>query len=461
MRLAVLGEGYATAVDAFATGSRIGARASTTLGDRLAGYAAMAGDDATAAEFAASYDEAAAEAAHGVAELAAAFASAGRLAAASLVNHHGAEVASGGQPPWRLPETPGLVELMATTPPSALGADTRFLPGWASMVLDLLEGAVWPDADTDRLREAATTWRTTARSVALLGAHCSTATAGFEGELSPEIPVAVAATLDLRRQVETLADQLASIADACDTYAEQVDAKRDQMLDLLEELGIELGIGAVVGAALSFLSAGLAAGATSAAASGRIAAASRELKVIVDALRILNGSTAATLRPVTTTLRDTRSSLSRLLRVDLARADERGVIALGRSGGFPRGWLSEHEAAGGHLLERHIGKSDQELVERAISPGGPRRASSFPDQPTAERFLERLLRAQSRDVRAWLRSNPEDRRVLTQDFGVNVGRTATRQGDLLDVTGVRAILEADSTMPGGYRILTAYPDVAR
>lgn len=217
---------------------------------------------------------------------------------------------------------------MATTPPSALGADTSFLPGWASMVLDLLEGAVWPDADTDRLREAATTWRTAARSVALLGAHCSTATAGFEGEFSPEIPVAVAATLDLRGHVETLADQLAAIADACDTYAEQVDAKREQMLDLLEELGI----GAVVGAALSFLSAGLAAGATGAAASGRIAAASRELKVIVDALRILNGSTAATLRPVTTTLRDTPTFLARLLRVDLARADERGVIALGGSG---------------------------------------------------------------------------------------------------------------------------------
>lgn len=89
MRLAVLGEGYATAVDAFATGSRIGAQASTTLGDHLAGYAATAGDDATAAEFAASYDEAAAEATHGVTELAAAFASAGRLAGSGVA----------GQPP--------------------------------------------------------------------------------------------------------------------------------------------------------------------------------------------------------------------------------------------------------------------------------------------------------------------------------------------------------------------------
>jgi hypothetical protein len=456
MRLAVLGEGYATAVDAFATGSRIGARASTTLGDRLAGYAAMAGDDATAAEFAASYDEAAAAAAHGVAELAAAFASAGRLAAASLVNHHGAEVASGGQPPWRLPETPGLVELMATTPPSALGADTRFLPGWASMVLDLLEGAVWPDADTDRLREAATTWRTAARSVALLGAHCSTATAGFEGELSPEIPVAVAATLDLRRQVETLADQLAAIADACDTYAEQVDAKRDQMLDLLEELGIELGIGAVVGAALSFLSAGLAAGATSAAASGRIAAASRELKVIVEALRILNGSTAATLRPVTTTLRDTRSSLARLLRVDLARADERGVIALGRSGRFPRGWLSEHEAAGGHVVARHVGKSDEELLARLSDEPFLPNSSSFADEDQAERLLERFLTKQSGSISAWLNAGGRQLR-LDGDVGGLTGRTAWPSGIVEDVCGVRVVLVRDSSMSEGYRILTAFP----
>lgn len=459
MRLAVLGEGYVTAVGAFATGSRIGAQASTTLGDRLAGYATMAGDDATAAEFAASYDEAAAEAAHCVAELAAAFASAGRLAVASLANHHAAEVASGGQPPWRPPETPGLVELMATTPPSALGADTSFLPGWASMVLDLLEGAVWPDADTDRLREAATTWRTAARSVALLGAHCSTAIAGFESELSPEIPVAVATTLDLRGQVETVADQLAAIADACDTYAEQVDAKREQLLDLLEEVGIELGIGAVVGAALSFLSAGLAAGATSAAASGRIAAASRELKVIVDALRILNGSTAATLRPVATTVRHTRSSLSRLLRADLARADERGVIALGRSGGFPRGWLSEHEAAGGHLLERHVGLSDVALRRRLTREGGPPAASTFRNQDEAEQAVERALRMKRHDIAAWLTSGRHKRSFLA-DLHDDIGRILIRATDEI-VAGkkVRLVLVRDPSMPRGWRLQTGFPDL--
>ncbi|ABL83231.1 MULTISPECIES: RNase A-like domain-containing protein [unclassified Nocardioides] len=455
MRLAVLGEGYASATTAFVSGNEIAAQAARDLCADLIGFGGMAGDDATATDFAASYDEAAAEAAAGVAEVACALASLAELSAHSLTNHHAAEVASGGSGVGGEPDASGVVRLMAATPPSALGADADFLPGWAGVVLDFLEGAVWPDADTDRLRAAATTWRTAARAVGLLGAHCETALSGLDDEVSPEIPVAIATTRDLRDRVATVAEQLVAIAGACEAYADQVEAKRAEMLDLLKELGIELGVGAVIAGALSFLSAGLAAGAGSAAAGGRIATASRELKVIADALRILNGSTAATLRPVAVTVRDTRSSLARLLRVDLARADERGVASLGR---WPDGWLSQHEKGElAHTIRRHVAKSDRELIERVTASAGPRRASSFADQRTAERFLRRLLGSQSDDIRVWLRTNPEDRFVLTQDFGVIVGRTATRAGEVFDVSGLRAILTADPTMPQGYRIVTAYP----
>ncbi len=460
MRLAILAEGYLGAGEAFSTGATIAADASRALRQQLSTYAAMAGDDATATDFAASYDTAAGEAAWAVAELAGGFASVAGLTAISLANHHAAELAAGGQPPWRPPAPPGLVELMSTTPPSTLGADSDALPGWASVVLDLLEGAVWPDADTGRLRDAATTWRTAARSVALLGAHCSTALGALADERSPEIPLALATTEELRRHVGTLADQMGAIAVACDAYAEQVDAKREEMLHLLESLGKELLAGAVVAGALSFVSGGLAAGAASGAASGRVAAASRELMVIVDALRVLNGSTAATLRPVAATVRDSRSFLARLLKVELIRADERGAAGLGRSM-FPRGWLRDHEAAGGHVIRKHVGRTDEQLIDRVTTSGGPKFASSFFDQATAEKYLERLLHSNSDQIRLWLKTNPDERLILTQDFGVNVGRSANRAGDVFDVTGIRAILEADSTMPGGYHILTAHPGSAR
>lgn len=453
MRLAVLGEGYASATTAFVSGNEIAAQAARDLCADLTGFGGMAGDDATATDFAASYDDAAAEAAAGVAEVACALASLAELSARSLTNHHAAEVASGGFGVGAEPDASGVVRLMAATPPSALGADSDFLPGWASVVLDFLEGAIWPDADTDRLRAAAAVWRTTARSVGLLGAHCETALAGLGDEVSPEVPLAIATTRDLGDRVATLADQLVAIGGACDAYADQVDAKRAEMLDLLKELGIELGVGAVIAGALSFLSAGLAAGAGSAAAGGRIATASRELKVMVDALRILNGSTAATLRPVATTVRDTRSSLARLLRVDLARADERGVASLG---GWDDHWLWRHERAGGHLLERHVGKSDEALLARLAAKPSLPHASAFGDTASARRSLEHLLTRRQGEISEWLESGGRQLR-LDGSLPFITGRTAWPSGIVEDVSGLRVVLVRDSSMSDGYRILTGFP----
>lgn len=56
---------------------------------------------------------------------------------------------------------PGPVRGPRRTPPAGRSGPT-------SVVLDLLDGAIWPDADTDRLRAAAATWRTAARSVGLI-----------------------------------------------------------------------------------------------------------------------------------------------------------------------------------------------------------------------------------------------------------------------------------------------------
>ena len=281
MRVAIAGSGYTSATEAFVSGNLLAARACETLCDRLPSYAAMAGDDATATDFASSYDEAASEAVAATAELVGALGSLGHLAEASLANHVIADARSVlgsayrvDAPPTRADDSVGM---LAATPPTSLGADSWSLPGWASFVLDLLEGVFWPDADTARLREAAADWRAAAASVSILTAHCDSALLGLEAERSPEVPLAIATTQDLRGRVGVLADQLAAIATSCDAYADQVDGKREEMLDLLEEVGIELGVGAFVAGGLSLLSGGLAAGTASAAAGGRLAAASRDL----------------------------------------------------------------------------------------------------------------------------------------------------------------------------------------
>jgi hypothetical protein len=132
---------------------------------------------------------------------------------------------------------------------------------------------------------------------------------------------------------------------------------------------------------------------------------------------------------------------------------ERGSAMLGRTHGD--GWLLRHER-GGHTLERHVGKSDEDLLARLHEETRRGLASTFPDQRTAESAINTLLERNRSQLNEWLSSGAGSLR-LQDHLGHVVGRTADRAGNVFDVTGVRAMLLRDSSMPEGYRILTAYP----
>ena len=451
MRLAVTGAGYQGAVEAYVTGNHLAADRCTALAEELASYAGMAGDDSTATEFASSYDEAATAAVEAVGELTFALASLGHLAAASLHNHAWAETVSG-------PPTPAdrAVGVRPALPPTSLGAGPSSLPGWAHPVLSVLEGVFWPTADTGRLRAAAATWRSAAVSVGLLAAHCSSAVAALEDEVSPEVPLAVATTEDLRRRIEALADHLTALGSACDAYAEQVDAKRDEMLDLLEELAWELGIGAVVSGAITFFTGGSAAPAAGAAGAARVAAASARVRGILESLGALSRGTATTLRPIATTVRDSRAYLSRLAAARRMEMTERGSLRLGREYGFPRGWLQAHEHSGSHTLLKHVDRSDRELLARLADEPDLPNASTFTSRERAEHILSSFLEQRSQRISDWL-SSDAGRLRLDGHMHLVTGRTAWPNGHVDYVNGVRAILVRDPSMPQSYRIVTAFP----
>jgi hypothetical protein len=420
----------------------------------------MAGDDASAAEFAAAYDEAAREALSALAELVGSFGSLGHLAHASLANHLAAEIASGGRsvsaPPTRADDSVGV---LVSVPPTSLGGDSPALPGPVSWVLDQIEGFVWPDADTDRLRAAADSWRASASSVSVLTAYCDQALADLADEQSPEVPLAIATTRDLRARVDTLGDQLAAIGGACAAYADQVDAKRDEMLDLLTQLAIELAAGAVIGGALSVVSAGLAAPAAGAAGSARLAWAAGELKLIVDSLRLVAGGTAGTLRPVSTTLRDTRAYLSRLHGARVAARTDQGSLRLGPDPRFGRGWLTKHEHSGSHTIDKHVDKSAAALRQRLLREAGPPAASTFRSRRSAERAIERGVAAKRDAITDWIASG-RHKRAFVVDLGYDVGKVLARGAeDVVSTTKVRMVLVRDSSMPDGWRVLTAFPEL--
>ncbi len=176
MRLAVDGGGYATAASAFTDANHVTALQYDALTGKLAGYAAMAGDDATSTDFAAAYDDSTREAVGALADLVDSFASLGQLTRASLTNHARANAASvmGGAIVYEgatLPED-GYVVVLPSTPPSSLGGDPPVLSPEANWILDHIEGFAWPNADTDRLRDAARTWRTAAEGLDELRGYC-------------------------------------------------------------------------------------------------------------------------------------------------------------------------------------------------------------------------------------------------------------------------------------------------
>jgi len=124
----------------------------------------------------------------------------------------------------------------------------------------------------------------------------------------------------------------------------------------------------------------------------------------------------------------------------------------------PGGGLSAHEKAGGHLLRRHVGKTEAELIERLESQPGIRSASSFPDRRVAEVVVGLVIASRQKEIAKWMRGDEER---LTLDFtanrpvGIMVGRRTMRAEP---VHSVRLVLERDAEFePLGWRILTGYP----
>ena len=189
VRLAVDGGGYHSAAQAMRGGNEVAALHYGTLTRKLAGSAGMAGDDNTSEEFAREYDAAAQEAIDGLDDVVDAFATLCGLAGQSHVNHRRADIASVfGHPALDadgLDFVAGTVDVGSVHVASSLGANDSDLPAFWDDVMDHLEGYAWPNADTDRLRDAASAWRSAAQDVDALTTYCSSAVSQLESQDSP------------------------------------------------------------------------------------------------------------------------------------------------------------------------------------------------------------------------------------------------------------------------------------
>ncbi|HYU45761.1 MAG TPA: RNase A-like domain-containing protein [Terriglobales bacterium] len=120
--------------------------------------------------------------------------------------------------------------------------------------------------------------------------------------------------------------------------------------------------------------------------------------------------------------------------------------------------LSQDEAAGSHILRRHVGRTDGQLLERLQQERNISGASTYTDRATAERAVGAAI-AQSQDrIRHWLnRRGGHPNLVL--DYGSNqpIGRTINR-GESQSRPCSHALVVLKYDPPSSYYVLTSYPE---
>ncbi|MGX9570243.1 RNase A-like domain-containing protein [Pseudomonas sp. CFBP 5748] len=123
----------------------------------------------------------------------------------------------------------------------------------------------------------------------------------------------------------------------------------------------------------------------------------------------------------------------------------------------PGGGLAAHEARGGHLIEKHIGRSEAQLRKRLDSEPRVPTASTFPDRAAAESTVSSVLRAKAKDIDEFLAEKNEKRLLLQQTFPSPVGVGVIRKsGKLEPLPVVTLVLRKSKESPVGYNLLTGY-----
>jgi hypothetical protein len=144
---------------------------------------------------------------------------------------------------------------------------------------------------------------------------------------------------------------------------------------------------------------------------------------------------------------------------DMARASspERGGVESHATRGAVRD-LSRDEAAGGHILRKHVGQTDDELRDRLRRESRITGASTYTDRAIADRAVgEAIVQSQNR-IERWLkRAGGHPNLVIDYDSPVPIGRTINR-GESESHACAHAIVVLKYSGTNDYYVLTSYPE---
>jgi CDI toxin RNase A-like protein len=125
----------------------------------------------------------------------------------------------------------------------------------------------------------------------------------------------------------------------------------------------------------------------------------------------------------------------------------------------PRRDLSQDEAAGGHTLRKHVGRTDAELRERLERERDISAASTWNDRASAEAAVGAAIAEQDTKISHWLERDRHPNLVLdySGDPGHPFGRTLRRGEDQVQPCA-QALIVLKWDPPSNYHVLTAYPE---
>lgn len=120
--------------------------------------------------------------------------------------------------------------------------------------------------------------------------------------------------------------------------------------------------------------------------------------------------------------------------------------------------LSQDERAGGHILRKHVGLTEEQLRERLDRERNITGASTYTDRSTAEHVVGTAIAKSQDRIQDWLRRpGRRPNLVLEYDGDQAIGRTMNR-GEHQSRPCTHALVVLKYSGPNSYYVLTSYPE---
>ena len=148
--------------------------------------------------------------------------------------------------------------------------------------------------------------------------------------------------------------------------------------------------------------------------------------------------------------------------IDIAVPLLAGFAGAARAMAIRRGAVSlaAEEAAGGHTIARHVGRTEAQLRARLAQQPQIPAASTFRTLKDAERFVAEAIRANKAAIKSWAQNAiPGQTKAFTLDAGRRVvGDGVVRStGQLQTMTKMTLVVRKVQDQNRIYFVLTAYP----